>query len=208
MILDNGLWELGETIRWASVMEAANICCPDEIVLPDTFKSSKGTIKTAEQLGNIQKPRFNDVPVNFAAVVQGSTAEEVLHCYCVLAQMSWVDVLHIPKVIESIWPFGGRAGLLAYLADENLLSDKPHHLLGIWSTVEEIRLARPWIRSVDTALPIHSALQNQPIGRGPDIAKTKRPKDYFDTKPWEIQPGIIELITANIGAIDEICSGV
>ncbi len=206
MILDNGLWELGESVRWANVMEAANHCWPDEIVLPDTYKNSDATIKTAEQLGNVKKPHFNDAPVNFAAVVQGSTPEEVLHCYCVLAQMPWVDVLHLPKVIESIWPFGGRAGLLAYLDDEKLLAEKPHHLLGIWATVEEIRLARPWIRSVDTALPIHSALQGQPISTGQHIAKTKRPKDYFDTKPWEIQPGIIELITANIGAIDEICS--
>ncbi len=206
VILDNGLWELGESVRWANVMEAANICCPDEIVLPDKFKNAIATINAAEQLGNVKKPRFNDAPVNFAVVIQGSTPEEVLDCYNVLANMPYVDVIHIPKVVESIWPYGGRAGFLAYLDDEKLLADKPHHLLGVWSTVEEIRLARPWIRSVDTALPIHSALQGKPISTGQHIEKTKRPKDYFEWKPWEVQPGNLKLIKANIGAIDEICS--
>lgn len=207
VILDNGLWELGASIRWQSILDAAEMCWPDEIVLPDAFRQRDETIDLVDKYALLHKrPRYNDRPVSYAAVVQGDNPYELVECYIALSQRPYVDCIHVPKVVESIWPFGGRAGFLAYLEDIHVLSNKPHHLLGIWATVEEIRLARSWIRSVDTALPVHSAIQGKPVALGGNFEKTKRPVDYFDFSYLKMSRTHKALLKANIGAIDAICN--
>jgi len=209
VILDNGLWELGASIQWQSILDAAEMCWPDEIVLPDVFRERDRTIDLVDKYAlQHSRPRYNDGPVNYAAVVQGNTPDELIECYVALVQRPYVDCLHIPKVVESIWPYGGRAGFLAFMEDQGELSDKPHHLLGIWATVEEIRLARPWIRSVDTALPVHAALQGAAVSLGSNTEKTKRPNDFFESQLAETNKFTRALLKANIGAIDDICNRV
>lgn len=187
-ILDNSLMERGhKAMDVDALILAALVLEPDEIVLPDVFRDGEQTLEIAKvALERITHQGYRK-RYQVAAVCHGTTPEEWLYCYRGLQALG-VDCIHIPKVMDELWPYGGRAGLIHWLdADHKVRAQYlEHHLLGIWtSPAELLTYARiPWIRGLDTALPIQAALQGVVFhpkwGLNTGNKKPKRPVDYFD----------------------------
>ena len=188
-ILDNSLMENGHTaLPLAQVLEAAKLINADEVVIPDAFRDARGTLELAAR--NFEWLRQTDQMhlYKWAVVAHGQTPAEWKACYSELVtNTSWpVSVVHIPKVMDELWP-GGRCGLLHWLERTfQYAMYKEHHLLGIWTNPLEILQVSglTWIRSCDTALPVQAGLQgirfDPNFGLDPSKPKPKRPEGYFD----------------------------
>ena len=96
------------------------------------------------------------------AVAQGRNLQEWYDCYQKLLNIPEIDVIGIPKVLAKMHP-AGRPGVVNDLCD---LNKKPHHLLGLWYSFEELdRYEHPEkIRSVDTVLLAYMAKYNLAYG--------------------------------------------
>lgn len=210
VILDNSLMERSHTaMSMAEVWEAAQLIRASEVVLPDAFRDAQGTIAATTQAIQWLETHapVEDRFCRFAGVVHGKTVESWFECYAFMHWQTLITTIHIPKVMDTLWPYGGRAGLLRTL-DHDFLgkrSSKDHHLLGIWTDPLELYQIHDmhWIRSCDTALPVQAAVQGvrfdpwQGIPQG--HKKPKRPDDYFATKA---DGETLELCRYNIEVLD------
>lgn len=151
-ILDNSLIELGGSVSVERVLESAEKIQADEIILPDVFKDGPATIKAVEEALAFLRKKYpkHDWPYKLMAVAQGKDEYEWLDCYYTLLNMNEVDVIGIPKVLATMHP-EGRPYFVNTYCD---LYRKPHHLLGLWYSFEELtRYNNPdAIRSCDTVL--------------------------------------------------------
>lgn len=91
-ILDNSACELGEGLDFNQVLKAAEIIGANEVVLPDIPRSGQSLSKTLQYLKD-----FQNVPYKLAAVVQGTTEEEVLLCAQQILMLKRVNTIMIPK---------------------------------------------------------------------------------------------------------------
>lgn len=158
-ILDNSLIELGGAVDMVQLIEAAEMCEADEIILPDVFKDATATLKSVVQAIEWLDDHQLKHKYRLMAVCQGDTPEEFERCFRTLESLPSIHCIGIPKVTETIHPLG-RPGF-EYLWQG---SPKAIHLLGCWSSLTELReYAHPSrIRSVDTCIPALNAL----TGRG------------------------------------------
>lgn len=204
VILDNSLMENGHTaLGFDKVLDAAKRINASEVVLPDVWLNADATVQSANNtlLECLDKP----IKQKIAAVVHGTTKREWLWCYDRLVEMSGIDVIHIPKVMDKYWP-GGRAALLHFMSNSGLISDRhQYHLLGIWNDPIELIACRKlhWIRSCDTALPGHSAyyyVELTDSGLPFDNQKTKRPANYFDIR---FNPKQYDILRINLQKMDD-----
>lgn len=210
-ILDNSLMENGhKAMEMRAVISAAHVLQPDEIVLPDVFCDGRATLDlAAESLAYCTRVGARRRYM-VAAVAHGKTAQEWLVCYQGLVALG-VDVIHIPKVMDTSWPYGGRAGLVHWLHNTNHRNRFiEHHLLGIWTNPVELAsyVYIPWLRSCDTALPIQAAFSNTTLhplwGLDPLGPKSKRPENYFDLILTDEQHLIAD---ENIRILDNLAKG-
>lgn len=210
-ILDNSLIEHGhEAFSLDKLLEAAELLGPDEIVLPDVFRDGAATVEsTKAALDKMGKYR---TVYKVAAVAHGTQPHEWLRCYKELVALG-VDVIHIPKVMDELWPYGGRLGLVQWLdyAHAHRAPFVEYHLLGIWTNpIELVSYSRiPWLRGVDTALPIQAAMQgvvfNARWGLDPGTTKPKRPDKYFNTMLTRQQRMFAD---ENVRILDNLARGV
>lgn len=153
-ILDNSLIELDGAMSMKDVLAAADLIEADEVVLPDVFVDGEATIKSTTEALEKYKEELKNYKT--MAVVHGETVDEWLRTFHIFSARPDIDVLGIPKVMqEQFTEYGqpGRPRLLSKVID---LTDKDIHLLGLWSSFDELRyygddLKR--IRSMDTSLP-------------------------------------------------------
>lgn len=150
-ILDNSACELGDGLDIKDVLKAAKIIDADEIVLPDTPRSGSSLSKTIKYLQQIPQ----DCKLSIAAVVQGSTIEEVLYCAQQILLLKRVNTIMIPKWycnMNSSNGLGRQAitnRIISFMNDMNIT--KQIHWLGLGTGMRE--LITPYnkiIRSVDT----------------------------------------------------------
>ena len=151
-ILDNSLIELGGAVDLKRVLEAAEKIGADEIILPDVFQKGPETIeavnKALEELYQMYPKR--DWPFKLMAVAHGRDEDEWYECYHELLYHPDIDVIGIPKVLAKAHP-QGRPYFVNKLCD---LKKKPHHLLGLWYSINELKEYKHIhdIRSCDTVL--------------------------------------------------------
>lgn len=151
-ILDNSLIELGGAVNLQRVLDAAAHIDADEIILPDVFQNGPETIKAVkasiEELLEIYPE--GKIPYKLMAVAQGKDEKEWYECYTFLLNNPYIDVIGIPKVLAKMHP-QGRPHFVNELCN---LTYKPHHLLGLWYSMEEFHEYKHIedIRSCDTVL--------------------------------------------------------
>lgn len=176
-VLDNGAFELGESLPFGDVLRKAVTIAAQEVVLPDKFRDAYETIKMAKRgLQTYRKLRKHGVipagmRFKFMAVPQGNTLQEWLDSYKALGAMARVNVIAINR--DSAKFFGTREGLLQYLDERRMIfPDKEYHLLGMQDTIGEIKVVQntyPWVRSMDSCFPyligrdIHSKVLGKEI---------------------------------------------
>ncbi len=210
IILDNSLWELGHALRTKELINAVKAIGASEVVATDVFRNNDATRKKTQQF--IEIIRSSDLPVKIQAVAQGYNEFDWVQCFDWMNTNAEIDTIALPKVLDDFWHPGGRLGAISFLESSGRVrNNKAYHLLGIWSDPIEVLYIRkkfPWIRSIDSALPIHAALShivlNSELGlHAPEvIGRPHRPKDYFNIVPTISQE---ENIVQNIRIVAQWC---
>lgn len=185
VIMDNSLWELGKAMCLEDLMRAVAIVQPQELIIPDMFGKSDETIAMTEKfVGAVGLDR--PWKRNFV-VPHGQDRQDWIKCFDYFNNKGYAHVIGLPKVLDDIWEPGGRIGCLAFLeATYRIRADKIYHALGIrHDPIELLLLAQfKWLRSLDTALPIHAGIQGIQFDSqfGLSRRRPKRPEKYFETK--------------------------
>lgn len=149
IILDNSIIETGEACDLFQLAVLADLCCADEIVLPDVFRNGEATFRLVQQsIEQLDKDgMFHGKRM---AVVHGTDIHEWVQYFNLTANCDGVDVIGIPKVVCEWTDDGTRRELVEYAAKH---TDKPIHLLGVYGTFKEFEgMPISAIRSVDTSL--------------------------------------------------------
>ena len=135
-ILDNSLIELGGAVDLQRVLSAAEQIGADEIILPDVFQDGPATIKAVNDALSDLIDRYpnRSWPYKLMAVAQGKNEEEWVSCYKQLLNNPDIDIIGIPKVLAKAHPEGRPHFVNTYCA----LDQKPHHLLGLWYSMQEL----------------------------------------------------------------------
>lgn len=193
VIMDNGIWELGSSMSFEDLMEASRNILPDELIAPDVLYNMPETLKaTAEFLARLKHFRGNVGSHPFLrfenfAVPQGKNRRDWLYCFDNFNSNPDIRTIGIPKTLNKNWKPGGRLGCMSYLeSTDRIRYDKQYHALGVHDPSEFLQLSKfDWLRSVDTALPVHIGMseiafcfQNGLIGQ----SRPRRPKGFFDVE--------------------------
>lgn len=151
-ILDNSLIELGGAVDMSRILDAAEAIGADEIILPDVFQKGPETLDAVNQALSELNDRYTNRswPYKLMAVAQGRDEKEWYECYRELLNNPDINVIGIPKVLAKAHP-QGRPHFVNELC---MLDRKPHHLLGVWYSLTELREynSPDMIRSCDTVL--------------------------------------------------------
>jgi len=195
VMMDNSVIELKEPVELKRVLAAAKKVRAQEIILPDRLQDRIGTIQLLRESFNTlnllqQSRQFSPDAYNpkIQVVPQGETIEDWFACLedMMTFKHDW-QTIGVPRCTNDLKD-ATRADVLQRI-DEVFKGDPPFevHLLGLSNNVTELRLYRdkyPWIRGVDSKLPIRCGINM--IGFHPDkgllLTSTKcmRPMDMFE----------------------------
>lgn len=193
VMLDNGAAELGTSIKFSDVLDAAQICHADEIVLPDALGNYEETLELTRKWADT-------VPIRKRAMVpQGETWELWDRCLQAMIKMGCATIC-VPKLYEAYE--GGRVTALNIIWDHGYHETHNVHLLGCYENpIKEVTAVRenaPWVRSIDTAAPIAYAQHQEDIDCGKHYGYM-----YGVEFDWDMARKNLErLITACIGGRD------
>lgn len=164
LILDNGVTERGYAMEILPLLQLAQSVGAQEVVLPDSFDDAVETFELVNQaLDQAAHAVVLPPNVKFMAVVHGKTPEEWTWLYNEFANNPRIAVLGLPKVMSRNF-INRTAFVLNYLQRER--AGKEHHLLGVWDSPRElydIGTKLPWIRGIDTSLPVMSGIYGERI---------------------------------------------
>lgn len=167
IILDNGAYELGQSVDMSSLETVARFIRPTEIVLPDKLKDRHATI---QMIGD-SWPTFDSLQQDCGSkamvVLQGTTDEELIECFEEM-HTCWnhfIGSYGIPKHAGR-GRLSGRCELLSKLMKSpKWNAELEFHMLGT-ATVNEVLLvanAFPWVRSIDSSLPFVYAFHGKAL---------------------------------------------
>lgn len=218
VILDNSLWELGDAMTIDKLIEAAKLVKPTELIVPDVFRDGPATLKRFNNFtfqamaAGFDGPCSEEYPwqKNFV-VVHGKDRQEWLECFDALNENHLAHTIGLPKVLDDIWNPGGRIGCVSFLEATGRVSpEKRYHCLGIWDDpIEVLCLSRhKWIRSLDTALPIHAGMHGIRFDGmlGLSRRRPRRPHIYFDVSAEDLEPRLMD-IQHNVLLLQEWANG-
>lgn len=189
-LLDNGAYELGESMPMADILSYAREIQAHELVLPDVLYDGPATARlTAAAMKNLLFANW--IPDRVMIVPQGKTITEWVEClteqmraYAQFGSRVTRLTIGVPRHTSS-FPGGRYKLLMQYLngivqRDSNVLV----HLLG-WeedlAAPNKMVQTMPWIRSIDSAKPFRYALDHLVF----DLAgcpEYTNPRDkYFNT---------------------------
>lgn len=174
--LDNGAYELGRSVDLSEWFVATMKIKPAEVWIPDVFEDGQATIELMEETVAKLNPDFQP---RLAGVPQGKTWEEWLRCYARMVRSGMVSTIGVPKHLRNKHP-EGRLGALEELKQRKLvLPSLQYHCLGVndmWE-VSRISLRAPWVRSIDSAAPVHLAMNHMNFFSN---EVPPRPANFFD----------------------------
>lgn len=160
-IMDNSIVELGGAFSMRRLVEQAEKCKADEIILPDVFENGPLTIERAIKSIKWLKRKGLLKKYKLMAVCHGKSRKEFAACFKLLELIPEVGVIGIPKITQK-W-CGERRSLFEIFKN----SDKEIHFLGCYDSLEEIRGLKSdlsvfsKVRSLDTCLPSLLALEGK-----------------------------------------------
>jgi len=155
-LLDNGMYELGESLSVGDLIKAATLCNPVAVIAPDWEDEMQLTIDAARELLKASKGQ----PWTVGALVQGLDLEERNNCFYELKAM------HLRPIG---FPFRSPRGeVIDQLLREGMFDETGwYHLFGLRDN-SELSMELPGKWSVDTGKPFKGFLMDRgPIrGRG------------------------------------------
>ena len=159
VIVDNGVTERGYAMNAAELVTIAHDISANCIVIPDTFDDAEKT--NSEMQTNIDSI-LHLLPPDYApdlmAVVHGKTEDEWIESYKLVSSNQAVRIIGLPKVMER--NFESRTSFLRRIEEQGLIDHqhgRRHHLLGVWSTPDDIvttAMQLDWVDSIDTSVPV------------------------------------------------------
>ena len=202
VIVDNGVFDLGEALPAASLVRAARAVRAQEIILPDVMHDGPATIR-ASDLAARQILEITD-EFRLCAVVHAADDREWNHVYDHFASRDYTGAIAFPAS-RSREPSRelpkNRVAATAYLEENGLVvPGLTYRLLGCGRTghLELIsQRTHTWISSVDGAAPVLLGMMGvRMLPRGP---YDKPPTPRVETVT-HIDPGRFTLIRDNIQA--------
>lgn len=162
VILDNSIFELGESFDHSRFAYWVNQLRPTWYIVPDVWKDGNATVEMFDKFVTAHP----SLPGKRIGVAQGHTLEEVSACYKILEPCCDMIAFNLDFSSYSRVKYGlpycvkmslGRARMLTNLLNRGVINtSKPHHLLGcgvpqeiMWYPTEWT-----WIRSIDTCNPV------------------------------------------------------
>ena len=168
VILDNSLFELGDAFDAVQYVQWINELEPTEFIIPDALGDTEKTLKLSTDFLDNCAGAVESVSVPIG-VVQGSTYEEMCHCYKEMDTTlgcKKIAFAFISKAFTSAFPHPnnyvsmsmGRVLVLSRMLRERVINTtKPHHLLGCMHPREFSFYTGPefhWIDTIDTSSPV------------------------------------------------------
>lgn len=218
VILDNGVFELGQAWDAAQFAEWVEKLQPTYYIVPDVLEKGEATV---ESFFNFTREHAS-LPGKIIGVVQGENMHEFIKCYKAIEP--YCDKIGISFDCswyrEGINRCGkwqqlavGRLKTLLQMADAGVINrNKPHHLLGVslpqemvyYSTLQKQGLAT-WIDSVDTSNPVVHGLKRIAYARnGLQDKETQKLYTLINSK---VDANQLNTIMHNIGQFRRFCNG-
>jgi len=204
VILDSGAFE-AETLPMDKFIELSTKVCADEVVVPDVPGDAHQNLILWDEFCS-KRERLTPKPPLIQAVPTGATFGDIVANYRILANDPVVDVVGLSYHLLEELPDSNdhhchvydlepreecRLGLIHWLLTHGWLrTDKPHHLLGLTDCrALPIYRSYPWIRSIDTSLPVQVGLvdsaQLEWNSKKP-TARVDYGKNYNDPHPLSV----------------------
>ena len=202
VIVDNGVFDLGQSLDPADLVRAAKAVHAAEIVLPDIIHNGAETMRSSD--AGARAIHRISTAFELCAVVQGASDNEWLRCHEHFSKASYVSSVALPAPMSSSRPRGiafNRAVATEYLDTSGLANPAlTYRLLGLSNSGHlELSAQRrfPWIRSVDCSSPVTLGADGRAIQPGVPYRRSSTPVD----KVRELSEFHMELIHWNIGVI-------
>lgn len=200
IILDNGAYELGESISVERLIEIAKAINANAVVIPDSRFNTRKTLLLAQHAIPILRKELPHVKL--LGVPQGNNDLSIWECFEELCELG-VDGFGLYAEIGEVAGMQTRYEFLLTLQkrySKEMLHQKYIHLLGMEEDLTQLKnqASLSWVNSNDSAKVIVCGLEGIHISsRGTYSEKyPRRPKDYFDLK--EFTENQIHLIKENI----------
>lgn len=217
--LDNSLFELEQMFdheEFAHYVKELGQINPDNFfyIVPDVLEDGEKTIKSFKEFKKIISK--NNLPGKIIGVVQGDTLESTVECYEFMSSQadviaisfdySWYeDIFNKEENKYHSW-MKGRQFLMNILKTRNILSTKPHHLLGC-GLPQEFKMYSGGgysVRSVDTSNPVVLGMHG--IKYSDDGVNTKVSTKLVDLFERVSTDEEMKIINHNIKKFKEFCS--
>lgn len=202
VILDNGVFELGEAFDSGVFASWVEKLKPTWYIVPDVLENGEATI---DRFYQFVKQYGSHLPGKIIGVAQGKDYKDFVKCYkaiepyCDMVGISF-DCSWYRKGIKNTNPWeqlaGGRLKTLIAMDDAGIINkNKPHHLLGVALPQEmsSYNLFQSngffsWIRSVDTSNPVVHGLKGiRYTADGLTTKETQKLYTMINTKPTDEQ---------------------
>ena len=203
IIVDNGVFDLGESLRTDDLVRAARAVRAEEIILPDVMRDGEATMQAADRAAT----QILDLSDEFrlCVVIHGADDAQWRRCYDHFTSAGYASAVAFPASRQkepSRELSKNRAAATRYLADHGLVDPaRTYRLLGLGRTGHlELFEQREheWISSVDCAAPVLlGAMGVRMLPAGP---YEKIPTPRVETVQT-IDPARFALIRDNIQAV-------
>lgn len=202
VILDNSIFELGESFNAEKFAEYIKQLQPTYYIIPDVLEDCDGTLR------NLYKwlDKYEPLRGKKIGVVQGKTYKELVKCYqeidrlCDTIAISfdysfYEKCFHFPNKFLN-WRYG-RIALLNRLYDDGIINVmKHHHLLGCALPNEFVEYQSSkydFIQTIDTSSPIvHGLLEIYYDKYGLEKKESIKLFELIDAKVSESQRQVID----------------
>ena len=183
VIMDNGAYELNESLPSEVLLKWCETLQPQEVVLPDVRTDPEATLKRTKQ--GISDLRSVQGRVRFMAVPQGETFADWQQNVLDILDLGSIDSLAIIEAAGRFSERGYRDTALNWLEEQHIIDSVTIHLFSIQDDPRElIYLAgRDYIRSCDSAKPVAYGLADiklQPHPYWPPSRYPGRGDKFFD----------------------------
>lgn len=218
VILDNGVFELGEA--WSASDFACWVCNlrPTYYIVPDVLEDGQATI---DSFMDFTRNHW-DLPGKRIGVAQGKNYEDMVRCYSWLEphcdmvaisfDFSWFQhgACHSSSYLQAM---AGRRNMLGKMVEDGVINrSKPHHLLGVMLPQEVRYYTHPsnrskfdWIYSIDTSNPVvHGLKGTRYMDYGLD---SKESQKLYTMINAEVSDQQLQDVLYNIDRFRRFCNG-
>lgn len=213
-ILDNSAFELGKSVEYETLLDAAVRIKPTHVVIPDWVNNCDKTIELAESfLTELNKTYsgIHKVPFKLIAVLQGTSMEEILKCLHTYAGLKIlghpIDTIALPYDTLPDSDYHNIRYIIFQMIKEIVrINDFKVHLLGLQNYSEYLLYSeedKKLIYSVDSSAPIVYGWNK--IKFGPWGTTMLKPREKLaDNLDRPINSQEMDIIAHNVLVIREI----